>query len=120
MAPVPGEPLRATEAARRLDLPTKELLRLLHDRRIRCVMVEGIAHVPEEALDDYRSSGGSQASWCKGSPAPRSKLHIDVHDADRGLRHDRLGRVRQSLDFLACVLPSTAVGRVAWFAASNA
>ena len=50
-----AESLRASEAARRLDLPTKELLRLIHDRKIRYVMVDGIAHVPEDAIDEYRS-----------------------------------------------------------------
>jgi excisionase family DNA binding protein len=48
--------LRATEAARRLGIPTKELLRLVHERRIRYVMVNGIAHVPVEALDEYRAT----------------------------------------------------------------
>jgi excisionase family DNA binding protein len=48
------EPLRATEAARRLGIPTKELLRLIHERKIRYVMVNGIAHVPIDALDEYR------------------------------------------------------------------
>ena len=43
-----SEPLRATEAARRLDMPTKDLLRLILDHEIRYVMVEGIAHVPED------------------------------------------------------------------------
>ena len=51
-----AELLRATEAARRLDIPTKELLRLVHRREIRYVMVDGIAHVPEGALDDYRTT----------------------------------------------------------------
>jgi excisionase family DNA binding protein len=48
--------LRATEAARRLGIPTKELLRLVHERRIRYVMVNGIAHVPVDALDEYRAT----------------------------------------------------------------
>jgi excisionase family DNA binding protein len=48
-----NEPLRATEAARRLGMPTSELLRLIHDRKIRYVMVDGIAHVPEDALAEY-------------------------------------------------------------------
>jgi excisionase family DNA binding protein len=48
--------LRVTEAARRLGIPTKELLRLVHERRIRYVMVNGIAHVPVEALDEYRAT----------------------------------------------------------------
>jgi hypothetical protein len=36
------ELLRASEAARRLDIPTKELLRLVHGRRIHYELVEGI------------------------------------------------------------------------------
>jgi excisionase family DNA binding protein len=48
------ELLRVTEAARRLGIPTRELLRLIHDREIRYVMVDGIAHVPEDAVLEYR------------------------------------------------------------------
>ena len=54
-APMDAEPLRATEAARRLDMPTAELLRLIYEHRIRYVMVEGIAHVPADAVDEYRA-----------------------------------------------------------------
>ena len=50
------EPLRATEAARRLGIPTKELLRLIYERKIRYVMIEGIAHVPADALEEYRQA----------------------------------------------------------------
>jgi excisionase family DNA binding protein len=50
-----AELLRASEAARRLGLPTKEVLRLIHDREIRYVMVNGIAHVPVDAIDEYRA-----------------------------------------------------------------
>ena len=32
-----------------------ELLRLVHERKIRYVMVKGIAHIPPEALDGYRA-----------------------------------------------------------------
>ena len=56
---MPTEPLRATEAARRLGIPTKDLLRLIHDRKISYVMVDGIAHVPDGAIDDYRTRGAS-------------------------------------------------------------
>lgn len=52
---VNADPLRATEAARRLGIPTAELLRLIYDRKIRFVMVHGIAHVPPDAVDEYRS-----------------------------------------------------------------
>ena len=50
-----ADPLRATEAARRLGMPTRELLRLVYERRIRYLMVDGIAHVPEDAIDEYRA-----------------------------------------------------------------
>lgn len=48
------ELLRATEAARRLGIPTRDLLVLIHERKIRYVMWRGIAHVPVDALDEYR------------------------------------------------------------------
>ena len=49
------ELLRASEAARRLDISTKDLLGLVHERKIRYVMVDGIAHVSVEALDELRA-----------------------------------------------------------------
>jgi hypothetical protein len=49
------ELLRASEAARRLDLSTKELLSLVHDRETRYEMVDGIAHIPTDALEEYRA-----------------------------------------------------------------
>jgi excisionase family DNA binding protein len=52
---VEEQPLRAAQAARRLEIPTKELLRLVHERKIRYIMVDGIAHVPIDALEEYRS-----------------------------------------------------------------
>lgn len=52
---VAAELLRATQAARQLGLPTKELLRLVHDREIRFVMVKGIAHIPFDAIEEYRA-----------------------------------------------------------------
>lgn len=51
---MPSEPLRASAAARRLGIPTRDLLRLIHDRKIRYVMVRGIAHVPEDAIKEYQ------------------------------------------------------------------
>lgn len=56
---MPAEPLFAAEAARRLELETKELLRLIYERKIRYVMVNGIAHIPEDALDEYRRQAAS-------------------------------------------------------------
>jgi len=50
-----GELLRASEAARRLEISTKDLLRLVHRREIRYEMIDGIAHVPTDALEEYRA-----------------------------------------------------------------
>jgi hypothetical protein len=50
-----AELLRAAQAAHRLEMPTKELLRLVHERKIRYVMVKGIAHNPADAVEEYRS-----------------------------------------------------------------
>jgi excisionase family DNA binding protein len=47
--------LTASEAARRLEIPTKEVLRLIHQRKIRYVMVKGIAHVPNDAVEEFRA-----------------------------------------------------------------
>jgi hypothetical protein len=47
--------LRASEAARRLDISTKDLLELVNERKIRYVMIDGIAHVPVEALEEFRA-----------------------------------------------------------------
>lgn len=47
------QPLRVTEAARRLGMPTKDLLRLVHERRIDYVMQDRIAHIPLDALAEY-------------------------------------------------------------------
>lgn len=49
------EPLRATKAAHRLGVPTKDLMRLIYDRKIRYVMVDGFAHIPPDALEEYRA-----------------------------------------------------------------
>ena len=48
--------LRVSEAARRLGISTKQLLALIHAREIDYVMREGIAHVPESAIERYRAS----------------------------------------------------------------
>jgi hypothetical protein len=52
---IDDELLRASEAARQLEMPTKDLLRLVHERKIRYVIVKGIAHIPAEAIEEYRS-----------------------------------------------------------------
>ena len=52
---MPVELLRASEAARRLEVPTKELLELVQQRRIRYEMVDGVAHIPADALVEYQS-----------------------------------------------------------------
>lgn len=52
---MPIEPLRAKEAARRLGISTKDLLRLVYDRKIRYVMVNGIAHIPPDAVEEHKA-----------------------------------------------------------------
>ena len=49
------ELLRVSEAARRLDVPTKALLEFVQQRPIRYEMVDGIAHIPADALLEYQS-----------------------------------------------------------------
>ncbi len=56
---MPSEVLRASEAARRLGMPTKELLQLVYERRIGYVMIEGIAHFPTSAIQEYRAGAAS-------------------------------------------------------------
>jgi excisionase family DNA binding protein len=51
------ELLRASEAARRLGMSTRHLLRLVHGRSIRYEVVDGIAHIPSDSLDEYRAKG---------------------------------------------------------------
>jgi hypothetical protein len=51
--PMAVEPLRATKAAQRLGVPTKDLMRLIYDRKIRYVIVNGIAHIPPDAVEEY-------------------------------------------------------------------
>lgn len=48
---MPAELLRATEAARRLGIPTKDLLKLVYEHKIRYIMVDGIAHIPVDAVN---------------------------------------------------------------------
>lgn len=50
-----AELLWASEAARRLEMSTKELLRLVHGREIRYEMIDGIAHIPTDALEEYQA-----------------------------------------------------------------
>ena len=40
-------------------MSTSDLLRLIHDRQIRYVMVDGIAHVPADAIVEYQARAAS-------------------------------------------------------------
>jgi hypothetical protein len=46
--------LRAPEVGRRLGITTKDVLRLMHAHELRTVTIDGIAHVTEDGLDEYR------------------------------------------------------------------
>jgi excisionase family DNA binding protein len=52
---MPAETLRATEAARQLGIQTRDVLILIREQKIRYVMVDGIAHVPVDAIAEYRA-----------------------------------------------------------------
>ena len=51
---MPVEILRLTEAARRLGISTLEMVRLVHERRIEYVVVEGTARIPSDVIEEYR------------------------------------------------------------------
>lgn len=44
------DPIRVTEAARRLGITTRQVLVLIQERRIEYVMKDGIAHIPVDAI----------------------------------------------------------------------
>ena len=45
--------LTMAEAARQLGVPTRQIVEAVMEHRIRFVMVRGIAHIPQDALQDY-------------------------------------------------------------------
>jgi len=45
--------LRLSQAARQLARSTRELAGLVHEHSIRYVMVDGIAHIPTDAVDEF-------------------------------------------------------------------
>ena len=49
-----SEPLRATQAARQLGIPTREIIRVLEEK-IRYVVVDGMVHFQRDAVDEYRA-----------------------------------------------------------------
>lgn len=48
--------LTVVEAARPLEVEGVKLIQAMRTRRIRYVILEGIAHIPEDAIDEYRRS----------------------------------------------------------------
>ena len=50
------EPLPIGRVAKMLGAPTRRIVQLVYDRRVPYVMHDGIAHVPADALDEYRSA----------------------------------------------------------------
>ena len=46
-------PLRLSQRA--LGVATREVARLVHERRIRFVMIDGIAHTPTDAFEDLEA-----------------------------------------------------------------
>lgn len=56
---MPVEILRLAEAARRLGITTAEMVYLVHERKIRYVVVDGIARIPSDVLEEYRTQRAS-------------------------------------------------------------
>lgn len=50
-----AQPIRMAEAARRLGITTRQVVRLLHGGELRYVLVDGMAHVPEDSIEEFRS-----------------------------------------------------------------
>jgi hypothetical protein len=50
-----AELLTLGRAFKVLDVPTRRIAQLIYDRRVPYVMHDGIAHVPVETLDEYRT-----------------------------------------------------------------
>ena len=50
-----AELLSPTEAARRLGISTRQIVRLMYYRRIRYAVRKGLPHVPADAIDEYRN-----------------------------------------------------------------
>jgi hypothetical protein len=63
------QPLRASQAARRLRIPTRDLLVLVRERKIGYVMQDGIVHIPIAAVTEYRSTIPEQAVRGHASPS---------------------------------------------------
>lgn len=73
---------RAPEAARRLGITTKELLRLVHTRRLRHVVVEGVVHVSDSALLEYERRDSRIVKLRHGPPLGVACVEVRqiVHD----------------------------------------
>lgn len=52
--PPAAEPLMLSIAAEQLEITTRALVQLVYDREIRYVLVDGIPHVPTDAVEEYR------------------------------------------------------------------
>ena len=78
---MPAELLRATAAAKRLGLPTKELLRLVYERKIRYVMVEAS---PTSPRTPSRTTAAAPRPDLVSLPLsqPNPGMHIDPHLGD--------------------------------------
>ena len=54
--PAPNGLLRAPESSRQIETPTKGRLRPMYDRIFRNIMVDGVALIPADALDENRTT----------------------------------------------------------------
>ena len=56
---MPVEILRLAAAAERLGMTTKEVVYLVHQRKIRYVLVDGVARIPSNVIEEYRAQRAS-------------------------------------------------------------
>lgn len=52
---MPIEILRFADAAERLGITTREMVDLVRQRKVRYVPVDGIARIPSDVLEEYRT-----------------------------------------------------------------
>lgn len=56
---MPAEILRLAEAARRLGITTAEIVRMVHERRIEYVVVDGIVRIPDSVVEHLKRQEAS-------------------------------------------------------------
>lgn len=72
------ELLPVNEAARRLRLSTRELLRLVVSGEVEFVMVDGIAHIPVRVVEEFRTGLAGTLDHDTARTTPRTTIPADL------------------------------------------